>query len=615
MKKTDSKLVEIKRNGKYGFADETGKEVIPCEYDDVSLFHEGLCGVKKGPLWGFINESGENVISFRYGDVDGFYDGVWRVQSLSVMGDPRWGLIDKSGNELIGTVFEKIGIFHEGFAYIATSNYKYGYIDKTGKYVIPFEFDYARDFCDGLAAVKKSNKWGYIDKTGKHVIPFEFDDARNFYNGLAAVKKSNKWGYIDKTGKIIIPFAYEEVCVFGDNGLAVVKKSGKWGYIDKTGKIIIPFAYEEVRVFGDNGLAAVNKSGKWGFINTLGIEVIPCNLDYGPCGAFKDGLCFVSDNKDNYGYINEYGNMVVTVDGYHGFPYDEHVDNGYECVNNAYVLKKKEDKWGLLFHGIELVPYKYNSPQHLIASIVNGGNTDVTQSEDVISYFSHKKDSLIIDWHEEFVVGKNKNLLFQTDSAKCYLSLSSDKDSLLEELTLKNYGKQKEEVVTDGTISFKCADGSSLSVDYKGGFVTYLPSLEKWVSTAHIAVSDDDLTKILQEGITVTTQQGETLPVNAAYEDYLCLKYLVCPTACTDEQKAYLQNLVDKENQEAERKAAELEAKRQEEERIAAEERAKAEAIAAAERAANEREQQKQNSGCASVIVIIIIFSLFITLI
>ena len=49
-------------------------------------------------------------------------------------------------------------------------------------------------------------KWGFIDKFGKEVIPLIYDYAKNFDDGLAQVKKGDKWGFIDKNGKEVTPF-------------------------------------------------------------------------------------------------------------------------------------------------------------------------------------------------------------------------------------------------------------------------------------------------------------------------------------------------------------------------------------------------------------------------
>ena len=73
--------------------------------------------------------------------------------------------------------------------------------------------------------MKKDGKWGYIDKTGKEVVPCQYDNALGFSDGLAVVEKGGKCGYIDKTGKEVIPCKYDVESDFSD-GLAAVGKGG-----------------------------------------------------------------------------------------------------------------------------------------------------------------------------------------------------------------------------------------------------------------------------------------------------------------------------------------------------------------------------------------------------
>ena len=49
------------------------------------------------------------------------------------------------------------------------------------------KYDYAGGFSEGLARVKLNDKLGFIDKTGKQVVPCVYDDAWNFSEGLARV--------------------------------------------------------------------------------------------------------------------------------------------------------------------------------------------------------------------------------------------------------------------------------------------------------------------------------------------------------------------------------------------------------------------------------------------
>ena len=80
---------------------------------------------------------------------------------------------------------------------------KWGYVDKTGKFVVNPLFDDVSNFVKGLAVMKVGDKYGYVDKTGKFVINPQFDYARNFWGGLAYVMVGGKYGYIDKTGSYV----------------------------------------------------------------------------------------------------------------------------------------------------------------------------------------------------------------------------------------------------------------------------------------------------------------------------------------------------------------------------------------------------------------------------
>jgi WG containing repeat len=110
--------------------------------------------------------------------------------------------------------------------FLFRQNGKLGYIDRTGKIVVPAKFDRIdEDFSEGLAAISIGKKWGYIDPMGKIVIPLKFDQTTSFHEGLAGVSiaknGSDEWGYIDKTGKIIIPVQFQNHGSF-KNGLAYI---------------------------------------------------------------------------------------------------------------------------------------------------------------------------------------------------------------------------------------------------------------------------------------------------------------------------------------------------------------------------------------------------------
>jgi hypothetical protein len=84
---------------------------------------------------------------------------------------------------------------------------KWGFIDKTGKFVIPAQYESVDWFSGGLASINNCEEGFFIDTTGKKVISGNFTDVLPFVGGLARVEGTTKdgrwWGYIDKTGKLI----------------------------------------------------------------------------------------------------------------------------------------------------------------------------------------------------------------------------------------------------------------------------------------------------------------------------------------------------------------------------------------------------------------------------
>lgn len=128
----------------------------------------------------------------------------------------KFGFIDRTGEEVISLKYDFASDFSEDFSWVRKGD-KMGCINRQGFEAIPFVYDAISDFViehneqykfkEGLACVKMNDKWGYVDYTGKVVIPFEFEDAWGFSEGFAWVKKSGKWGVVDKFG--ISTFDYQ----------------------------------------------------------------------------------------------------------------------------------------------------------------------------------------------------------------------------------------------------------------------------------------------------------------------------------------------------------------------------------------------------------------------
>ena len=194
-------------------------------------------------------------------------------------------------------------------------NDKYGYISNCDSVFIPFKFDEADDFSEGMARVKVETKWGFINGSEYAINP-QYDDALPFSDGLAAVKTGDLWGYIDNKGNYVIEPKFEDAGTFCE-GLACVSINStssddlpKWGFIDKTGEFVIKPQFEWAQNFSE-GLAPIQVSflGKWGYIDKTGKIVIDPQFE--DVSDFCEGLAAVESRKGEWGYINHKGEYVI----------------------------------------------------------------------------------------------------------------------------------------------------------------------------------------------------------------------------------------------------------------------------------------------------------------
>ena len=291
-------LARVTEHGKVAFVDPTGKVVLRPEFQIVEDFSEGLAavnnGLKRDPhiglviepgRWGYIDKTGQLAIPMTLTHAEAFSEGLAAAELNN-----RTGFIDRTGKMLFEVPLDVTMDFHEGVVAVL---FKGGvtYFNNRGEKLDTPPLDPGpsyHSFAEGLATIETKGKSGYIDKTGKLVIPAEFIDADDFSEGLAAVQmpveltwcpldkdgsrygSSKRFGYIDKTGKVVIPPQFEYAGPFRE-GLANVSTCSKSGFIDRTGKMVMSVDYDDVFPFR-GGLSQVRTRGDvhFGYIDKAG---------------------------------------------------------------------------------------------------------------------------------------------------------------------------------------------------------------------------------------------------------------------------------------------------------------------------------------------------------
>lgn len=223
---------------------------------------------------------------------------------------------------------------------------KWGFINKTGATVIPFQYDKALNFSEDLAAVKINNMWGFINTKGVEVIVPRYSEAQSFASGLALIFSEDRvYKFINKEGKIAIPISFEQAESF-KGGLAWVQVKGKQGIINSEGLYIIQPKYDEIRNrdFSFHKFSPVKLNGKWGLIDKNGKEIIP--LEYEDFEYYSAGFSKVKKNG-KWGVINESDGTFFLECLYDDIQPLKIGEYGNE-TDKELVQVKKEGKWGIV---------------------------------------------------------------------------------------------------------------------------------------------------------------------------------------------------------------------------------------------------------------------------
>ena len=301
---------------------------------------------------------------------------------------------------------------------------------------------------ENLVGVKLNGKWGYIDPTGATKIPFKYDEAGYFHEGLAPVIVGGKCGFINKTGTLVIPMKYDYASSFTD-GLAYVELSGKIGFINKTGTAVVPIKYDKqtdeaykrcyhcggaMNSF-QNGKAVVTLGGKCGTVDAKGtfteckdeaLETItfkgiakknnPSAFIKGSCQTNQDIRTIKINGKEHndiqIGYTNQEMFCFLsgvktgehfTIDIVHakGCTYTLKQPNGMELdpgqENLLYQAPKPVNTDAL---GVETTIFKGTVNKHMLVTFLAGGLHDIKKvilNDDDISAKLYPSTRLIVN--------------------------------------------------------------------------------------------------------------------------------------------------------------------------------------------------------------------------
>ena len=209
--------------------------------------------------------------------------------------------------------------------------YKYGFINKQGKWVIRPQYHRLDCLYNGLCRATIKGKYGVINKKGEWIIDPDYNYVyRVPYSNNFIVTLDKKVGILSKDKKIILSIIYERIVPLSNFTLKV-KEEGRWGIMDKNFRWLLKPQYKDIKEY--NGLYIVRKNSLVGVMDKNFNWLLKPKYRY--IIGFNQGYV-VKVKKDSWGILDKEFNWLLKPN--------------YESIipkNNRYIVREK-GKYGIM---------------------------------------------------------------------------------------------------------------------------------------------------------------------------------------------------------------------------------------------------------------------------
>lgn len=258
-------LYEVRLNGRCGFLNKKGKEVIPCIYDRYVTTddqNEWYC-MEKGDMRGMVDSLNNIIFPFEYSNIIYDYNNK-PTYNIGLAKGEKWAVANRQAEILTPFIYDQLRLCNGGGGLGYRDNTAY-LLSSSGEEIYKFEDQYAGTVRD----------MGYFlqveDYPQKSVILYKYNGEKinefpslvgnigYFSEGISSVSTIKGTILLDTLGHIkrqISAHVPENRSLYGMtfiNGLAVASKNRKSGIIDKEGREVVPFIYNGIDPFWGTG--------------------------------------------------------------------------------------------------------------------------------------------------------------------------------------------------------------------------------------------------------------------------------------------------------------------------------------------------------------------------
>ena len=253
----------------------------------------------------------------------------------------KWGYSSPDKEILITPKFQEAGWFSEGLAAVKL-NGKYGYINRTGKIVIPARYTVAKSFRKGYMPNKNKEGGDSVLFAGASLTANGYEICINSKGvrmpqcpaineasvaqnriPLGSVTKIKTYNVPNSSGlfdKIVDDYQVEG----STENYYIALKNNRYGVFNSKFETIVPFQYDSMKIIrtGKIPFLEVNQGGRYGIVMTNGTVAIQPENSRLSTVLTDNGVEYLIVQKDGKTYLRDLNNKEIMSSGYNDIVYD-----------------------------------------------------------------------------------------------------------------------------------------------------------------------------------------------------------------------------------------------------------------------------------------------------
>lgn len=257
----------VNKNGKYGFYNNSGDEILEPIYTEYSLAGNYI-SVKKDDSMMLYDTHGNLINTNNY-------------KSIIETSNPSYFIATDDSNYYsiiskdmqIENNYTNITYAFDNFFIFTTEEGKSGVLNIYSGIEVEAEYDYIIVLEDAKALeARKDNIVDIYSEKFEKVLTMEDAIVEKVSDKYFSIYSDTEKQYVDNTGKLV-----ENTEVYTDLKLYSYKADdGKWGFTDSQGKIVVDCKYDIVTELNEYGFAGICQDERWGVIDSSGnVIVVP----------------------------------------------------------------------------------------------------------------------------------------------------------------------------------------------------------------------------------------------------------------------------------------------------------------------------------------------------